>query len=186
MSSVYLGAAIDLASSLNAFDEMTRIFEESDSFKESLIFRPDKAWTNAKNIGNNEVGINYLMRVNDFALLNADLAVFYISKNVFSAGVAHEVETRLAVPRITYIIAEKLGFYTKGQINKANNEHVYNGRKSQQADGKFARVYSDMEDFKKNFQNHYNVDRVHFADWLWTGDGYPNVDKLKKVGATDE
>ncbi len=184
MSSVYLGAAIDLASSLNAFDEMSNILTESDSFRDSIIFRPDRAYFNAKNIGENEVGIDYLMRINDYALNNASLAVFYVSKNVFSAGVAHEIETRLKIPRTTYIIAEKLGFYTKGQINAANNEYVYNRTKIKQADGKFARVYSDLEDFKKNFQDHYNTDRIHFADWLWTSD--KNAEKMRNAGALNE
>lgn len=186
MSSVYLGAAIDLASNLNAFQAMTDILLESDSFKESLIFRPDTAWANARNIKENEVGINYLMRVNDFALLNADLAIFFISKNVFSAGVAHEIEKRLSVPRTTYIIAEKLGFYTMGQMNQANNEYVHNERKVAQANGKFARVYSSMEEFKKDFQDHYLTDRMHFSDWQWTNQGTNNERLMKKLGMTNE
>ena len=185
MSSVYLGAAIDLASNLNAFQAMTDILLDTDSFREPLIFRPDTAWANVKNIKDNEVGINYLMKVNDFALLNADLAVFFISKNVFSAGVAHEIEKRLSVPRTTYIIAEKIGFYTMGQMNRANDEYVHNKRKTTQADGKFARVYTTMEEFKNSFQDHYNKDRAHFADWLWT-DTENKERYFSKIGLTNE
>jgi hypothetical protein len=181
MSSVYLGAAIDLASNLNAFQAMTDILLKSDSFKKSLIFRPDTAWSNARNIKDNEVGIDFLMKVNDYALLNADLAVFFISKNVFSAGVAHEIEKRLSVPRTTYIIAEKLGFYTMGQMNRANNEYVHNRRK---INGKFARVYGTMEEFKRDFQNHYNIDRAHFADWLCDQENKARF--FRKIGAINE
>jgi hypothetical protein len=148
MSSVYLGAAIDLASDLNAFDEMSDILTKTETFKNSIIFRPDKAYFNAKNITDNPAGIEYLMQVNDYALLSADLAVFYVSKNVFSAGVAHEIETRLSSPGMTYIIAEKLGFYTRGQVNRANAHN----------NGPWARIYSSIEDFKTNFEEHYKKD----------------------------
>jgi len=165
MSSIYLGAAIDLASSLNAFDEMNKIILDSERFKKSLIFRPDTAWSNARNIAENETAINYLMQVNDFALINADLAVFFVSKNVFSAGVAHEIEKRLSVPRVTYIIAEKLGFYTMGQMNNANRKHT------------FSRVYKTLEEFKNTFEEDFARDNKNFQDWK-----HYNVEHLRAAG----
>jgi hypothetical protein len=140
MYSVYLGAAIDLASSLNAFNEMSKILTNSETFKTSLLFRPDTAWNNARNIDGNP--INYLMNVNNFALTQADLGVFFISPNVFSQGVAMEVELRLKNGQPTYIIAEKTGLYLKGLLLGVPA----------------GRLYKNFEDFTTNFEEHWAND----------------------------
>ncbi len=139
MYSVYLGAAIDLASNLNAFDEMSKILCASETFKTSLLFRPDTAWNNARNIDNQS--IKYLMDVNNYALTSADLGVFFISPNVFSQGVAMEVELRLKNNQPTYIIAEKTGLYLKGLMH----------------DVLPARLYKDLEEFKSKFESDWKT-----------------------------
>lgn len=145
MYSVYLGAAIDLASSLNAFDEMSKILIASETFSKSLLFRPDTAWNNARNISDKPIA--YLMDVNNFALINADLGVFFISPNVFSQGVAMEVEKRLAGGQPTYIIAEKTGLYLKGLMYDVVG----------------ARLYKDFQEFTEKFESNWKEDsaRIH-------------------------
>lgn len=139
MYSVYLGAAIDLASDLNAFEEMSKILIESKLFNKSLIFRPDRAWNNTANITGSS--IKYLMDVNNFALTQADLGVFYVSPNVFSQGVAMEIELRLRNKQPTYIIAEKTGLYLKGLLLD-----VLGGR-----------LYKDFDEFKAKFESDWYV-----------------------------
>lgn len=140
MYSVYLGAAIDLASNLNAFDEMSKILCASETFKSSLLFRPDTAWNNARNIDNR--AIPYLMGVNNHALQNADLGVFYISTNVFSQGVAMEIELRLNNNQPTYIIADKTGLYLKGLVHFSS----------------YGRIYKDLEEFAEIFEENWQTD----------------------------
>lgn len=137
MKTVYIGAAIDLAQDLNPFDAMSKILIESKSMHDCLIFRPDTAWNNARAM--NESGIEYLMSVNNWALDNADLAVFSISSKVYSQGVAMEVARRLESGRPTAIIADKMGLYLKGLI--LNNPKCL--------------VYDSLEDFKSSFDVDY-------------------------------
>jgi hypothetical protein len=158
MYSVYLGAAIDLASSLNAFDEMSKILMASETFKTSLIFRPDTAWNNARNI--DDKSIDYLMNVNNFALTQADLGIFYISPNVYSQGVAMEVELRLKNNQPTYIIAEKTGLYLKGLLSKV----------------RAGRLYKDIEEFQKNFEDDWKTNdhkRIEKPSLLGDGSAIP-------------
>lgn len=138
MKTVYIGAAIDLAQDLNPFDAMSNILTNSRSMNDCLIFRPDTAWNNARMM--NESGIEYLMSVNNWALDNADLAVFYITSKVYSQGVAMEVARRLESGNATIIIADKLGLYLRGLIR--NNDRCL--------------IYDCLEDFKSSFDNDYS------------------------------
>lgn len=140
MYSVYLGAAIDLAQTLNPFEEMAKILTGSSAFEKAIIFRPDTAWNNA--VKSEGGALKYLMDVNNYAVDNSDLGVFRISPNVYSQGVPMEITRRVERNKPTYVIAEKVGLYLKGlQLGKP-----------------YIRFYSSMEEFKEKFQGHWESD----------------------------
>lgn len=114
MYSVYLGAAIDLATELSPFDVMTDIVTKCYKLKGCAIFRPDLAYKNAHQL--EDTSISYIVDVNNFALDNATLAVFYVSPKVYSQGVAMEIARRLEAGKPTLIVAEKVGLYMRGLV----------------------------------------------------------------------
>lgn len=133
MSSYYLGAAIDLSTE-NPFDIMSEKVRQMDPA--CIIFRPDRAYNNAAYASVDSA--NYLKKVNDFALLSADIAIFYISSKIFSMGAALEIQERANMhkkddtypayyPRElighidnkkTIVITDKAGLYLKVQQSK--------------------------------------------------------------------
>lgn len=122
MSSYYLGAAIDLSTE-NPFDIMSEKVRQMDPA--CIIFRPDRAYNNAAYASVDSA--NYLKKVNDFALLSADIAIFYISSKIFSMGAALEIQERANMHRElighidnkkTIVITDKAGLYLKVQQSK--------------------------------------------------------------------
>lgn len=133
MYSVYLGAAIDLATELKPFDVMTDIVTKSHKLGGSVIFRPDLAYKNAHKA--HDLSIPYLMNVNNFALDAATVAIFYISPKVYSQGAAMEISRRLQQQKPTLIVAEKVGLYMKGL--------ALNG---------YGKIYPDFLELEKNLE----------------------------------
>lgn len=155
--SYYLGAAIDLSSDLNPFEVMTEKITAFDP--RCVIFRPDSAYRNAHKTADSNA--SYLKGVNDYALLNADVAIFYISSKVFSMGAALEIQERAkqheylsesftysrpekyncneidrgagSIKR-TLVITDKAGLYLKVQQSEHLVIHLLDGKTLEETD----------------------------------------------------
>lgn len=159
--SYYLGAAIDLSTTLNPFDVMTDKVIASDP--DCVIFRPESAYRNAHKTADKNA--KYLKSVNDHALLSADVAVFYLTSNVFSMGAALEIQERAKMhdsqmvysggmrpysdriekvrayddvpeytPKKTLVITDKAGLYLKVQKSRDLTVHLLDGKKLEETD----------------------------------------------------